>query len=177
MTSVIVVDEEDFYRTKLVRELLNRGYETYESSTHKDAIDIIKKKKPDMALVDLKLPDKNGLEVVRDAKIIYPKLKIIILTGYGSIATAIQAIKLGAVSYISKPAEVSEILAAFHNDTDMYISLTPEPITTPSLARVEWEHINRVLLDCSGNISKAAKRLGIHRRSLQRKLIKYPPKH
>jgi two-component system response regulator RegA len=105
-------------------------------------------------------------------------VKIIVLTGYGSIATAIEAVKSGAFGYMSKPADVDEILAAFDKEEINDNSLPEEStdLAAPSLARAEWEHINRVLADCSGNITKAAKKLGLHRRSLQRKLLKYPPK-
>jgi two-component system response regulator RegA len=96
---------------------------------------------------------------------------VVVLTGYGSIATALEAIRLGARHYLTKPADVDEILAAFDRER----SGSPrEPSPVPSLARVEWEHINRVLADCGGNISEAARVLGIHRRSLQRKLAKFP---
>ena len=101
-------------------------------------------------------------------------IAVIILTGYGSIATAMQALKLGADHYLSKPADADQILAAYH-DLDHDSKEKRAPTTVPSLARVEWEHIQRVLSDCSGNISQAAKLLGIHRRSLQRKLSKFPP--
>src|SRR5205085_2354809 len=100
-------------------------------------------------------------------------IAVIILTGYGSIPTAMQALKLGADHYLSKPADAEQILAAY---AELAAGSMPKqaPTTVPSLARVEWEHIQRVLSDCSGNISQAAKLLGIHRRSLQRKLAKYP---
>jgi two-component system, response regulator RegA len=98
---------------------------------------------------------------------------VVVLTGYGSIATALEAMRLGAAHYLTKPADVEEILAGFARA----VGPPPEPpdaSSTPTLARVEWEHINRVLADCAGNVSKAARALGIHRRSLQRKLSKFP---
>ena len=104
-----------------------------------------------------------------------PSLKIVVLTGYGSIATATEAIRLGAINYLPKPADTDEILAAFSRDQEEAVIPAPADIDTPSLGRVEWEHINRVLTDCGGNISAAAKRLNIHRRTLQRKLLKFPP--
>ena len=100
---------------------------------------------------------------------------MVVLTGYCSIATASQAIKLGALYYLSKPADIDEILLAFTKDDDLAISVDPQKLSPPSLARVEWEHIQRVLFDCDGNISEAARKLNIHRRSLQRKLFKYAP--
>jgi two-component system response regulator RegA len=126
-------------------------------------------------LVDLRMPGMSGLDVVRELHAIDPTTRIVVLTGYGSIATALDAVRLGAVHYLTKPAEVDEILAAFARDRPPAPDAEPtyEP---PSLGRVEWEHINRVLADCGGNISQAARVLGIHRRSLQRKLAKYPPR-
>jgi two-component system response regulator RegA len=104
-----------------------------------------------------------------------PSTKIVLLTGYGSIATAVDAIRIGAVNYLAKPADVDDILAAFARSESPPLSPPDVGYDPPSLARAEWEHINRVLSDCGGNISEAARRLGIHRRSLQRKLQKRPP--
>jgi two-component system response regulator RegA len=98
------------------------------------------------------------------------------LTGYGSIATAVEAMKCGADHYLSKPVDVEQILSAFETLRDRARSGTQPPMTVPTLARVEWEHIQRVLEDCGGNVSLSAKLLGMHRRSLQRKLSKYPPR-
>lgn len=120
------------------------------------------------------MPESNGLDCITPIKTFDTTITVIILTGYGSIPTALQALKLGADHYLSKPVDVDQILSAYED----LGTQTPErttPVTVPSLARVEWEHIQRVLSDCSGNISQAAKLLGIHRRSLQRKLAKYPP--
>ena len=103
--------------------------------------------------------------------------KVVVLTGYGSIATALEAMRLGATHYLTKPADVDEVIAAFDRGAlaeEPDETVAEEPHETPTLARVEWEHIQRVLTDCDGNITKAAERLGIHRRSLQRKLAKFP---
>ena len=102
-------------------------------------------------------------------------MRIVVLTGYGSIATAVDAMRLGATSYLPKPADADEILLAFDRAEAPPDAAPAEGPPAPSLARAEWEHLNRVLADCGGNISEAARRLGIHRRSLQRKLQKYPP--
>ena len=102
-------------------------------------------------------------------------MRVVVLTGYGSIATATEAVKLGAVSYLPKPADVDDIINAFARDSELDIDQPPAEFQAPSLARLEWEHINRVLHDCRGNISAAAKKLGLHRRTLQRKLNKFPP--
>jgi len=119
------------------------------------------------------MPGRSGLELVRALHDIDRATRIVVLTGYGSIATALEAVRLGATHYLTKPADVDEIIAAFDRRTDAEVPIT-DAAQTPSLARVEWEHIHRVLTDCDGNITKAAERLGIHRRSLQRKLAKYP---
>jgi two-component system response regulator RegA len=124
------------------------------------------------------MPGKSGLEVVRELHRIDPATKIVVLTGYGSIATALEAVQLGATHYLTKPADLDEVIAAFDrgNAQAGTVALAAESAApeTPSLARVEWEHIQRVLTDCGGNITKTAERLGIHRRSLQRKLAKFP---
>jgi two-component system response regulator RegA len=124
-----------------------------------------------MAVVDLKMPGGSGLDVLRELRRQDPSTRVLMLTGYGSIATAVEAVREGAVGYLPKPADADEILAALHGTN----TAKEKGIETPSLARAEWEHIQRVLTDCGGNISEAARRLGIHRRSLQRKLHKYPP--
>jgi two-component system response regulator RegA len=128
-----------------------------------------------MAVVDLRLPRKNGLELVRDLLEIEPTIRVVMLTGYGSIDTAVDATRLGAVNFIQKPADADDILAAFDRGEKPPLSESDIDYDAPSLARVEWEHINRVLADCGGNISEAARRLGIHRRTLQRKLNAKPP--
>ena len=130
---------------------------------------------PEFAVVDLKMPGKSGLELVKALREIDPSTKTIVLTGYGSIATAIDAVRLGATYYLSKPADADDIVAAFARGEAPPLEPPDIEYKAPSLARAEWEHINRVLSDCGGNISEAARRLGIHRRSLQRKLQKYPP--
>jgi two-component system response regulator RegA len=125
---------------------------------------------PELALVDLRLPGKSGLEVVKGLKELDATTNIVVLTGYGSIATAVDSVKLGATSYLTKPVDADQILAAFEHSDPIGRSAP----TAQSLARVEWEHIQRVLADCDGNLSHAARVLGIHRRSLQRKLSKNP---
>jgi len=175
MQSIIVVDDDDFFRNRLVKAFSKRGFESHEATNYQEAITVICEKKPDLAVVDLKMPGKTGLELIKDALPIAPDMKMVVLTGYGSIATAIDAVKLGATAYISKPADVETILKAFNNDESTAANPSSEQLTVPSLARAEWEHINRVLHDCGGNISRTAEKLGIHRRSLQRKLLKFPP--
>jgi len=131
---------------------------------------------PEMAVVDLRMPGRSGLELIRDLKALDAETKIVVLTGYGSIATTIDAMKLGAVYYLPKPADADDIVAAFARGEAPPL-VPPEPdYQAPSLARAEWEHINLVLADCGGNVSEAARRLKLHRRTLQRILQKYPPR-
>ena len=127
---------------------------------------------PELAIVDLRLPGRSGLDIVRDLKALDGTTNVIVLTGYGSITTAVQSVKLGATTYLTKPVDADQILAAFETPSST-ADATPSP-TPQSLARVEWEHIQRVMADCDGNVSQAARALGIHRRSLQRKLGKNP---
>jgi len=131
---------------------------------------------PDLAIVDLRMPGGSGLDVVKTLRDLDATVFIIVLTGYGSIATALEAVRRGADHYLSKPLDVDQILATYEAVRLSTIDYTPPPTAVPSLARVEWEHIQRVLTDCGGNVSQAAKLLGLHRRSLQRKLSKYPPR-
>ncbi len=176
MKNILLVDDEDFFRERLNKAFERRGYITSTASCYDEAMVIIRKEQPGMAVVDLKMPGKSGLLLIKDALAIVPEMKIVVLTGYGSIATATDAIRLGALSYLAKPADIDEIIKAFSSDVDTELEDSTEEILPPSLARVEWEHIQRVLTDCDDNISIAAKKLGIHRRTLQRKLYKYAPK-
>ena len=174
--AILVVDDEVFFRERLVKAFVKRGFTVYQAVDYNGAIAMIEKHRPPMAVVDLKMPGKSGLEVVQDGLAINEEMKIVVLTGYGSIATATDAIRLGAHSYLPKPADVGDILSSLIREPALDIKINTDDIIPPSLARTEWEHINRVLSDCDGNISETAKRLGIHRRTLQRKLYKYPPK-
>ncbi len=171
--SLLLVDDEATFRERLARAFRERGYEVTTAGDYEGAIVAAKTESPEYAVVDLKMPGRSGLEVVRDLLVVDPSTRVVVLTGYGSIATAVDAMRLGAVHYLPKPADAEDIEAAFKKHDDSTPS--PTPIATPSLARAEWEHINRVLSDCANNISEAARRLGIHRRSLQRKLNKFPP--
>ena len=176
MQSIIIVDDEEHFRSRLVKAFINRGYTVYHAGAVDEALKKIKASRPDWALVDLKMPGKSGLDLLREAKNIVPMIKIVVLTGYGSIATATEAIKLGAHYYLPKPADVDDILNAFERDSDLPLESDQPDFEVPSLARAEWEHIQRVLNDCNNNITAAANKLGIHRRTLQRKLYKYAPK-
>jgi len=172
MPAILIVDDDEVFRSRVVRALSSRGFDARGVGDYDAALTMVRSFAPDMAVVDLRLPGQSGLDVVRDLKDLRPSMSIIVLTGYGSIATAIESLRLGAVHYLSKPVDVDQIVAAFGTApaTHEHSWLTE----VPSLARVEWEHIQRVLTDCDGNISQAARLLGLHRRSLQRKLAKYP---
>jgi len=176
--SILVVDDDDTFRTRLVRAFADRGFDAHGAKDGEEALRRARAESPEYAVVDLRMPGDFGLDVVRALREIDEATRIVVLTGYGSIATAIDAVRLGAAYYLSKPADADDIVGAFAraeappleppaHDSGEY--------KAPSLARAEWEHINRVLSDAGGNISEAARRLGIHRRSLQRKLQKYPP--
>ena len=173
---ILLVDDEDHFRNRLQKAFVRRGFVAASASCFEEAVEELQAGPFEYAVFDLRMPGKSGLELIRAAKKLQPELKIVVLTGYGSIASATDAIKLGALYYLPKPADVDEILAAFVKDSEEEAGEAGDNIATPSLARAEWEHINRVLADCHGNISAAAKRLNVHRRTLQRKLLKYPPR-
>jgi two-component system response regulator RegA len=173
--SILIVDDDQAFRRRLARAFEDRGYDASTAGDYDEAVELARADSPELAVVDLKMPGRSGLELVQALQAIDPATKIVVLTGYGSIATAIDAVRLGATYYLPKPADADDIVAAFARGEAPPLE-PPEPdYQAPSLARAEWEHINRVLSDCAGNISEAARRLGIHRRSLQRKLQKYPP--
>ncbi len=172
--SILVVDDDDTFRTRLVRAFADRGFDARGAKDGEEALRRARAESPEYAVVDLRMPGDFGLDVVRALREIDEATRIVVLTGYGSIATATQAIRLGAVDYLTKPSDADQILAALEaKEKKGDIPLT-DAGSIPSLARVEWEHIQRVLMDCGGNVSQAARALGLHRRSLQRKLSKRP---
>jgi two-component system response regulator RegA len=172
--SVLVVDDDETFRTRLVRAFQARGFEAQGARDGESALALARSDSPELAVVDLRMPGISGLDVVRELKAIDAMTNVVVLTGYGSIATALEAVRLGATHYLTKPADLDDLLAAFDRATRPPEPLAIDDKSVPSLARAEWEHINRVLTDCGGNISQAARLLGLHRRSLQRKLSKYP---
>lgn len=174
--SILIVDDDELFRTRLAAAFERRGYEARAADGYEEAVHLARLDSPELAVVDLRMDGPSGLELLRDLREIDPATKIVMLTGYGSIATAVEAMRLGAVNYVPKPADADEILVAFERGEGPPLEATDREFDAPSLARAEWEHINRVLADCGGNISETARRLGIHRRSLQRKLQKYPPR-
>jgi two-component system, response regulator RegA len=169
---LLLVEDDDILRGRLARAFDARGLEVREAATVGEAAALAEREPPELVVLDLRMPDGSGLDLIPVLKAADPATRIVVLTGYGSIATAIEALHRGAVHYVTKPAHADEILAAFSRGAEASIG---PPIQPMSLDRVEWEHISRVLVDCRGNISEAARLLGLHRRSLQRKLARYPP--
>jgi two-component system, response regulator RegA len=174
--SILVVDDDDLLRQQLARAFERRGLEVRTAANIAEAKQMILEESPELAVVDLKMPDGSGMKLLELLHQVDPTTKSVMLTGYGSIATAIDAVRLGATYFLQKPADADEILNVFLRG-EATSSESPELAPkAPTLARAEWEHINRVLNDCAGNVSEAARRLGLHRRSLQRKLQKFPPR-
>jgi len=170
--SILVVDDDTTFRERLVKAFAARGFTATGAASGDAALDAAARHAPDFAVIDLRMPKMSGLEVVKRLRALAPGARIVVLTGYGSIATAVAAIRSGAIGYLTKPADADEILATLEGKGPPAVEETQA--TVPSLARVEWEHIERVLVECGGNITQAAAKLGMHRRSLQRKLAKQP---
>ena len=173
----MVVDDDPTFRARLISALEARGLQASGAGSPEEARHVATRVRPQRAVLDLRMPGGSGLELVSDLLAINSEMEIVVLTGYGSIATALEATRRGARDYLTKPADADQILAAFEKIGRKSEAKIPsaDAGSAPSLARVEWEHIQRILTDCGGNISRAARVLGIHRRSLQRKLSKYPP--
>jgi len=173
---IFVVDDDERFARRLARALESRGHPVRLAHGYEEALAEARRAPVEWAVLDLRLPDRSGLELIGDLRAICPEVRIVMLTGYGSITTAVDAGRLGAVNYLAKPADADMVLAAFSHYDPSGASPTEVDYQAPSLARTEWELINRVLTDCGGNISEAARRLGLHRRTLQRKLKVLPPR-
>lgn len=173
--SILIVDDNEVLRVQLSRAFKRRGYHPHTARDYDEAASVARELRPDLAVIDLRMPGKSGLDLLIELKRISNSTRVVVLTGFGSISTAVDAMRLGAANYVSKPADADDILAAFARANAPVGVLLPDPHDAPSLARAEWEHIHRILTDCGGNVSEAARRLGIHRRSLQRKLKKRAP--
>lgn len=171
--SILVVDDDARFRDRLVRAFVERGLDARGAGDVIEARALAAEDSPEWAVVDLRMPGPSGLELLKELLAIDAATRVVVLTGYGSIATAIDAVRLGAIDYLTKPADADQIIAALEGTTKR---AGDERTEIPTLARVEWEHIQRALSDCNGNVTQAAKALGLHRRSLQRKLSKYPVK-
>ena len=172
--SLLLVDDDRTLCQVLARALDARGFAVVAVHDGASALQSIVTLAPEYAVVDLRLPDMSGLTVVERLMGADPATRIVVLTGYGSIATAVDAVKLGAIYYLTKPTDADQIVAAFqHREPDAGVPLAERPL---SVDRMEWEHIQRVLSSVDGNISAAARALNMHRRTLQRKLNKFPPR-
>ncbi len=173
---ILVVDDDRTLADRLTRAFADRGWAAAAAYGMRDGFDAAMRHEPDVAVVDLKMGDGSGLELLKRLKESMPEVEVVIVTGYGSVTTAVDATKLGAVNYVPKPAHADMILAALDRGRAEPLVPRDPDYVPPSLARAEWEHIQRVLEDCGGNVSQAARLLGLHRRTLQRKLNKYPPR-
>ena len=174
-TDFLIVDDDPTLAGMLERVLQRRGFSTASASNTAQALQLASSAIFTKAIVDLKLGSNSGLQLIRELKLRQPEIVIVMLTGYSSISTAVEAVKLGAVNYLCKPADADEILAAFGEQKQQ---TSVETAYTPiSIDRLEWEHIQKILQENNGNISATARALGMHRRTLQRKLHKRPVKH
>jgi two-component system response regulator RegA len=172
--SILLVDDDDVFRERLAEALRARGLSVRTASDGESALSLARDESPEVAFVDLRMPGLSGLDVVQALHAIDPDTRVVVLTGYGSVGTVVDAMKLGASDYLQKPVDVASIMGVVDGASTLS-SLEPHDVADVSLARAEWEHLHRVLRDCAGNVSEAARRLKIHRRSLQRKLQKNPP--
>lgn len=175
---ILLVDDSFVLRDRLALAFEERGFRVEVAGNADEALQRYKLRPTERAVIDLRMPGRSGLTLIPDLIAVRSDVRIVILSGFGSIATAIEAIRLGAVNFLPKPADADEILRAFETPRaaeSVEVENSEAAIPTPTLAQAEWEHIHRILADCEGNISEAARRLGIHRRSLQRKLRKQAP--
>ena len=171
--SLLIVDDDNPFRERLARAMDKKGFEVSQAESVKKGIETVKTKKPTFAVVDLRLNDGNGLEIVKVIQNSNSNSRIIMLTGYGNISTAVAAIKQGAIDYLAKPADADDVEKALLADPNR----KAEPPENPMSAdRVKWEHIHRVFELCNRNVSETARRLKMHRRTLQRILSKRSPK-
>ena len=172
MGRLLLVDDDEIFLSVLSRAMSKRGFEVLSSTSITDAIEQATEAMPAMAVVDLKLENESGLDLIPHLIEINPEMNIIVLTGYSSIATAVTAIKRGAADYLSKPVTASDVARALSGDRPSEV--LAEDFSPMSVERVEWEHIQKVLKENDGNISATARSLGMYRRTLQRKLAKKP---
>ena len=171
--SLLIVDDDNPFRERLDRAMEKKGFDVIQAEGVQKGIDSVKQKKPGFAVVDLRLGDGNGLEVVKEIQLSNSSSRIIMLTGYGNIPTAVAAIKEGAIDYLAKPADADDVEKALLADP---LKKAAPPENPMSADRVKWEHIHRVFELCNRNVSETARRLKMHRRTLQRILSKRSPK-
>jgi two-component system response regulator RegA len=169
---ILVCDDDAVFRRRLCRSLRDRGHSVYEAENAQHGVEVCIEYQPEWAIVDLRMPGESGLWLVSELSRVAPSCLVVVLTGFGSIVTALDAIKRGAVHYLTKPVSVAEIVAAFSADR----AEQPRAHEMPSLAEVEAEYVQRVLRECGGNVTQSAKILGVDRRSLQRKLKQVVPR-
>ncbi len=172
--SLLILDDDSAFRNRLARAMEKRGFEVVTAQSKEEALDVARQVAPAFAVLDLRVGDGNGLETVPLLREMRPLCKIVVLTGYGNIATAVSAVKAGAVDYLAKPADADQVEAALLADTED--GLPPPPENPMSADRVRWEHIQRVFEQCDRNVSETARRLRMHRRTLQRILNKHAPR-
>jgi two-component system response regulator RegA len=170
---LLLVDDDVPFRSALAAAFARRGHDVVDAGSSAEALARCASWTPDRAVIDLRMPQSSGLDLLRDLLRVCPDVQVVVLTGYGSIPTAIEAVKRGAVNYLTKPAEPAEIEAAFEDERAQDAAVD---VAVPTVDRAAWEHIQRVLTECQGNVSETARRLGMHRRTLQRKLQKQPPR-
>jgi len=170
---LIIVDDDSPFRERLGRSMEKKGFIVETISSYKDCMQKCSEKEFDYAIVDMRLEDGSGLEIIKKLKLLSPKTKSLLLTGYGNIATAVAAIKSGAIDYLPKPAEIDQIYDALTNSDKI---LPPPPENPMTADRIRWEHIQRVFILCNRNVSETARRLRMHRRTLQRILNKHAPR-
>ena len=170
---ILLIDDDDVFVRVLARALGARGFEVSTARDRAQALAAARSQQPVYAVLDLKLGAENGLALIPDLLDVQPELRILLLTGYASIATAVEAIKRGAWDYLAKPVDADQVAQALRGGGHADEESAPA-FAAPPLKRLEWEHIQRVLAECEGNISETARRLGLHRRTLQRKLSKRP---
>ena len=171
--SLLVVDDDLPFRERLSRSMEKKGFNVESAESFSLASQIIEKKNYDYAIVDMRLSDGSGLELIKIIQSKSPRTKSLLLTGYGNIATAVAAIKSGAIDYLPKPAEIDQIYDALTNSKEV---LPPPPENPMTADRIRWEHIQRVFVQCNRNVSETARRLRMHRRTLQRILNKHAPR-
>ena len=171
--SLLIVDDDNPFRERLTRAMEKKGFEVTQAESVQKGVKLVKAKMPGFAVVDLRLGDGNGLEVVKEIQTTNCESRIIMLTGYGNIPTAVAAIKEGAIDYLAKPADAEDVEKALLADP---AKKAPPPENPMSADRVKWEHIHRVFELCNRNVSETARRLKMHRRTLQRILSKRSPK-
>jgi two-component system response regulator RegA len=171
--TLLLVDDDKAFVSRLARAMEGRGFTVDTAESVEEAVSKVKQRAPAYAVVDMRLGDGNGLDVVSALRDKRPEARTVILTGYGNIATAVTAVKLGAIDYLSKPADADDIYAALTRTGDAPVAPPENPM---SADRVRWEHIQRVYEMCERNVSETARRLNMHRRTLQRILAKRAPR-